>query len=131
MYDFINRIFLFQGKEKISKSLQYDKQIELLLHYINQNLSADLSNEVLAEKFFISKYHLMHKFKKETGYTLHNYIEQKRLLFAANAIIEGMPVLEAAKACGFSDYSTFLRAFRRKYNMTPTEYASQEPVTLF
>lgn len=127
----INRIFLFQGKEKISKSLQFDKQIEQLLQYINQNLSADLSNEILAEKFYISKYHLMHKFKKETGYTLHNYIEQKRLLSAANAILEGTPVLEAAKESGFIDYSTFLRAFRKKYNMTPTEYGQNKPSSLF
>lgn len=119
---YINRIFLRQKTIKDSANLRYDKQIEEILRYINQNLTGNLSNERLAEQFYLSKYHLMHKFKKETGYTLHNYIEQKRLSSASDAIRKGTPVMKAAKDSGFMDYSTFLRAFRKKYGMSPKDY---------
>ena len=123
---YINRIFLCQKTIKDSANLRYDKQIEEILRYINQNLTGNLSNERLAEQFYLSKYHLMHKFKKETGYTLHNYIEQKRLSSASDAIRKGTPVMKAAKDSGFMDYSTFLRAFRKKYGMSPKDYYLRE-----
>lgn len=119
----INRISRQQKLLPDSTSIKYDKQIENIIHYINHNLNEDLSNDKLAEKFFLSRYHLMHKFKKETGYTLHNYIEQKRLAHASACIKEGIPVMKAAKDSGFMDYSTFLRAFRKKYGISPKEYA--------
>lgn len=130
LFIYINRIFLSQDSAKDSDSLQYDKQIEEILRYINQNLCSDLSNEFLAKKFYLSKYHLMHKFKKETGYTLHNYVEQKRLVHAAAAIKKGIPVMKAAQESGFLDYSTFLRAFRKKYGIAPKNYAVLDQSTL-
>ena len=54
----------------------------MLLRYINHNLTEDLSIETLARKYYLSKYHMMRKFKEETGYTIHNYIISKRLLLA-------------------------------------------------
>ncbi len=120
---YVNRISLQQTSMKDASACKYDKQIEEIMQFINHNLTADLSNGHLAEKFFLSPYHLMHKFKKETGYTLHNYIEQKRLAHASADIRKGIPVMKAAKDSGFMDYSTFLRAFRKKYGMSPKEYA--------
>ncbi len=119
---YINRITLSQ-RSVHSSSFAYDKQIEEIMQFINHNLSADLSNDALADRFYLSRYHLMHKFKKETGYTLHNYIEQKRLANASAQIKKGIPVMKAAKDSGFLDYSTFLRAFRKKYGISPKEYA--------
>ena len=63
----------------------------------------------------------MRKFKEETGYTLHNYIVSKRLLMARNLISEGMPVVKAAHESGFTEYSTFSRAYRRQFGQTPSE----------
>ena len=102
-------------------SLKYDKQIEEILKYINNNLSEDLSILILSDKFFISKYYLMHKFKKETGYTLHNYVLQKRLLMAKELIKSGESVTKASLQCGFKDYSSFLRSFKKMFNTTPRD----------
>lgn len=118
----INRISQNYDCGEDTSSFKYDRQIEEVLKYINNNLIEDLSNDALADRFFLSKYHLMHKFKKETGYTLHSYIEQKRLVHASANIQKGIPVMKAALECGFLDYSTFLRAFRKKYGSSPREY---------
>lgn len=118
---YLNRVFSPEQYQDDRSASRYDKQIADILKYINLHLDADLSNETLAEKFFLSKYYLMHKFKEETGYTLHNYIQQKRLICAADMIKGGSPILKASSLCGFSDYSTFLRAFRKMYGMSPKD----------
>lgn len=118
---YLNRIYLEDMFISDESALKYDKQIEEILKYINTNISKDLSIEFLAKEFFISKYYLMHKFKKETGYTLHNYILQKRLLIAKDLIENGEAVLKAATKCGFNDYSSFLRSFKKLFNKSPRE----------
>ena len=62
------------------------------------------------------------RFKEVTGYTLHQYISQKRLVWAGELIRSGMPVMKAAEQAGFSEYSTFLRAFRGTFHMSPREF---------
>ena len=121
---YLNRIFLEKQYIFDKKSYTFDSQIANILQYINHNLKADLSVEALAAKYYVSKYHLMRKFKEETGYTLHNYIVNKRLLMARTLISEGMPVLKAAQESGFAEYSTFSRAYRRQFKTSPSEKVS-------
>lgn len=121
---YLNRIFLEKQYIFDKKSYTFDSQIANILQYINHNLKADLSVEALAAKYYVSKYHLMRKFKEETGYTLHNYIVNKRLLMARTLISEGMPVIKAAQESGFAEYSTFSRAYRRQFKTSPSEKVS-------
>jgi len=110
---YINQIFLGMQYGRDTITLKYDARIEEVLKFINDNLSHELTVDFIAEKFFLSKYHLMHKFKEETGYTLHHYILQKRLLLAKEYLAQGMPITKAALASGFTDYSTYHRAMKR------------------
>lgn len=118
---YLNRIFLGSLYLTSDDSLKYDKQIEKILNYINENVTNELSIEDLSEKFYISKYYLMHKFKKETGFTLHNYILQKRLMLSYRLIQEGLPILKACEQSGFKDYSSYLRAFKKLFGKTPSD----------
>ena len=98
-----------------------DDKIRSVLSFINENLSLDLSIDLLAEKAFLSRYHFMRLFKEKTGSTAHAYIRQKRLLYAARLIREGMPANHAALECGFHDYSVFHRAFRECFGVRPAD----------
>ena len=117
---YLNRIFLEKQYIYDKKSYSYDSQIASLLQYINHNLQADLSVEKLAARYYVSKYHLMRKFKEETGYTIHNYIISKRLLTARSLISQGVPVMKAAMQSGFRDYTTFVRAYKKQFGASPT-----------
>ena len=117
---YINRIFLRTSSSPDKKTYSSDTQVEQLLKYINRNLSENLSIDQLANRFFFSKYHMMRKFKNETGYTIHNYITSKRLLMARSLISQGMPVLKAAQASGFHDYTTFVRAYKKQFGKAPS-----------
>ncbi len=103
-------------------SYRVDPKIEELLRYIAGNLAGDLSVGALAKRFYLSRYYLMHRFKAVTGYTLLQYVNQKRLLRAGELIREGTPVMKAAEQAGFSEYSTFLRAFRGAFHTNPREF---------
>ena len=85
------------------------------------NLEKDLSLESIARQFYMSKSYLMHKFKEMTGYSAHKYIQQKRLIQAAELIRDGVPVVEAGQRCGYGDYSAFLRAFKKLYGVNPSD----------
>lgn len=117
---YINRIFLRTSSSPDKKTYSSDTQVEQLLKYINRNLSENLSIDQLANRFFFSKYHMMRKFKNETGYTIHNYITSKRLLMARSLICQGMPVMKAAQASGFHDYTTFVRAYKKQFGKAPS-----------
>ena len=117
---YINRIFLRTSSSPDKKTYSSDTQVEQLLKYINRNLSENLSIDQLANRFFFSKYHMMRKFKNETGYTIHNYITSKRLLMARSLISQGMPVMKAAQARGFHDYTTFVRAYKKQFGKAPS-----------
>ena len=118
---YLNRIFLEKQYIFDKKSYTFDSQIACILQYINHNLKEDLSVETLSARYYVSKYHLMRKFKQETGYTLHNYIVNKRLLMARTLISNGMPVTKASQESGFAEYSTFSRAYRKQFKTTPSE----------
>ena len=98
-----------------------DDKIRKVLSYINENFTQPLTVDMLAEQLFLSRYHFMRLFKSQTGSTVHAYIRQKRLLYAARLIRAGTPVIRAAEEAGFSDYSTFHRAFRETFGTAPGE----------
>ncbi len=119
---YLNRIHLNNNYIYDQSALDYDNQIVEILNYIKSNLASDLSVDNIASKFYVSKHYLMHKFKLKTGYTLHTYILNKRLFKAIDLIKSGTPITEAASLCGFNDYSTFLRAFRKTFHNSPRDF---------
>lgn len=118
---YINRIFLEKSYIHDHHSYTYDSQIETLVRYINEHLDSDLSLQTLAQKYYLSKYHMMRKFKEETGYTMHSYINSKRLLLARSLIEDGLPVMKAARQSGFHDYTTFVKAYKKQFGSAPTK----------
>lgn len=91
-----------------------------ILRYIDAHLSEELDAQAIAEAFFISKYHMMRQFRRETGTTVHLYITQKRLVRAKELMDGGMRATEACYQCGFHSYSSFTRAYNRHAGTTPT-----------
>ena len=111
-----------QAKESHRESYRLDPKMDEILQYIATHLGEELSVDGLAGRFYLSRYYLMHRFKAVTGYSLHQYITQKRLLLAGELLRQGTPVMKAAEQAGFRDYSTFLRAFQATFRMSPRQF---------
>lgn len=119
---YLNRMLL--GTKNVGNlgEVGNDERIDEILDYINVNLNGDLSIDKLSAMFFVSKYYLMHRFKAQTGYTIHNYILRKRLILANSMIKDGRTAAEACMECGFGDYSSFVRAFKNVFGMSPKKH---------
>lgn len=120
---YLNRFFLGQNVNAREEDIEFDESIENILEYINENLNGNLSIENISSKFYISKYYLMHKFKTQTGYTIHSYIQQKRMILAKSLIKKGKQMSDIAIECGFGDYSSFVRAFKKAFGLSPKNYS--------
>ena len=118
----INRLFLGMNIDKNIDDIKYDPRIEDILSFINSNLDKDLSIGMLSKEFYLNKYYLMHLFKEETGYTLYSYIQKKRVIRASDLIKSGRQAGEVCSLCGFGDYSSFVRGFKKEFGLSPKQY---------
>lgn len=92
-----------------------------LLSYVNDNIFSDISLSDLSERFYLSKTHLNRRFKLMTGSTLYNYVKIKRLIAAREEIRRGASATDAAKSCGYNDYSAFYRAYTARFGISPNK----------
>ena len=97
-----------------------DRKVVALLQYLNLHLTEELSIDQLAERFYISKYHMMRRFRQETGYSIHGYLTEKRLLLAQRLLAQGASPSAAGEQAGYQDYSTFSRAYKKQFGHGPS-----------
>ncbi|MFA9463552.1 MAG: AraC family transcriptional regulator [Velocimicrobium sp.] len=116
----LNRNMIHKEYSTVSYHSSNNK-VHQIIAYINEHIKEDLTVDFLSSHFYVSKYHLMRTFKAETGYSLHHYITNKRLLLACDLLSHDFSIGEVCFQCGFKDYSTFFRAFKKKYNCTPSQ----------
>lgn len=118
----LNRLALHAGSrtegEQDAPSL-----VASLLDYINEHYSENLSLEGLAKRFFISKYHLSHEFSRAIGTGVYRYIMLRRLTAAKQLLSEGETPGEVYIRCGFKDYTSFFRAFKAEYGISPKAFS--------
>ena len=99
--------------------------VSQVLEYVSTHYSEELSLESLAQRFFVSKYHLSHEFSRAVGVGVYRYIMLKRLQMAKQMLAGGMAPGEVCTACGFRDYTNFFRAFRAEYGVSPREFTAE------
>ncbi len=90
-----------------------------IIRYVSDHLLEPLSLESLSDRFYISKYTLLHDFKSYANISVHQYILYKRVLHAQELMRNGIPPGSAARQSGFNDYAGFYRAFVRYSTVPP------------
>ena len=101
----------------------YAPVIREIISYIDFCYMEDLSLNLFAEKFNMTKTYLSALFKKETGDTLTAYIHTDRMRRAITLInSSSSPVAYIASACGYNDINYFIRIFKRTYGLSPKQY---------
>ena len=120
----ITRSTIHKEVQKPAPLLPKSKRMQDILHYLDNHLTEELNIDTLAEKFYISRFHMMRRFREETGTTIHSYISDHRLLLARDLISQGDPATEVCFKCGFGSYSSFSRAYSKFFGVTPTGRSS-------
>ncbi len=123
--DYIEALFLKMIRKLSSADHQeyYDKSdvMRQMLEYIQNNFSADLTLETLAEKCFYSPAYFSRVFKEKFGMGFKSYTQQLRTKKAVELLqTTNMPIKTIISYCGFHDKNSFYRATQKFYGATPT-----------
>ena len=114
----INAAFEKKSQEKfINEKRNVGDEI---INYINENLFTDLSLTNISELFHISPSQINRIFRKLTGTSVYNYIVSKRLIVVQERIAKGENATSASQSCGFGDYSSFYRLYKKHFGTAPT-----------
>lgn len=116
----INRI-IYEIKHFEKHSLP-ENTFSNIINYIHTHLSDELTLSTLSKKFFVSSGYISRIFREYMGITAHQYIMSLRLEGCRKAIQAGTPITTAVEMYGFHDYSSFYRAFKGTFEVSPREY---------
>jgi AraC family transcriptional regulator len=97
--------------------------------YIENNLSEKLMLNDIAEKAYFSPFHFHRIFSLVVGETVHNFIVRKRIEKAAGFLLhqKETPITEVSEILGFTSLSSFSRAFKKFYGISPIEFKELSP----
>lgn len=99
--------------------------IPQVIRYLTEHFREPLRLDDLAARFFISKSYLNRHFKAYANATVYAYLMALRITHARRMLREGATAAEAGRECGFSDYSTFYKAFKAQTGITPQEFKAR------
>ena len=93
-----------------------------VLGYIENHLGDRITLEDTAKHFYVSVSTITQLFRQKMGTSFYHCVTQRRLIAAKALISEGKILEEVSHAVGFTDYSSFYRAFKKEYGITPRQY---------
>jgi len=102
--------------------MDYLKQVQKSIDYIEANLDFDLSLKQVAQQACISQWHFQRIFKALTNETLKTYIRSRRLANSLSKLFNSdQKIIEIAITAGFESQESFTRAFKKAFDMTPNQ----------
>lgn len=98
--------------------------LDEVVNYIEANLSEKIVLAEVAKRFWVSESTISQTFRQKMDVSFHHFVTQRRLIAAKSMILEGQPMDKVSERVGFADYSTFYRAFKHEYGISPRQYRS-------
>lgn len=100
--------------------------IDSLLTWIESNLSQNLHLDEVARRAGYSRWHLQRLFRQHTGFSLAEYIRQRRLTESALLLLNSnQAILQVAMNYGFETQQAYTRTFKNYFRMTPGQLRRQ------
>lgn len=125
-YNFFKLLGLLEKADTPSpNSNSYLEDVPFVLDYISRNLSENFTVNEIAKKANVSVNTLERHFTEALNTTPRNYIKKKRLANVLRLLSLGHTVTDACSKSGISDYSGFIRDFKKIYGITPLKYQKQ------
>ena len=108
---------------EISSRSRSVEKVKLILSYISENYSENISVQDAADVCFYSKSHFMKFFKSAIGESFTSYLSGYRLKIASQLLVSTSDsVLDIAYKTGFDNLSYFNRLFKARFGVTPLQY---------
>lgn len=124
-FGYLNVLCLRREYGFSQENMVFHPMVEQVADYIERHIREGITVEELARQVHMSKYHFLRKFKEQTGVTVHHFVLNKRLIRAGEELQRGKSLTEAWQNSGFTDYSSFLRNFKKAFGVSPGKYRGQ------
>ena len=90
-----------------------------ILQYIDEHLDEALDAKSIANRFFVSTSWVFHIFKKHLQIGYKQYVNHRKMLHAQQLVQSGTPPTQVVLLCGFEEYTTFYRQYKRHFGISP------------
>lgn len=117
---YISRLFYYRNASVAE--MESENLFDETLRYIDEHLEQKLTLESVAQNMCVSKSTISHLFQKQLGVSFYRTVIQRRLIVSRNRIVSGVPLSQVWESCGFADYSSFYRHFKKEYGISPREF---------
>lgn len=122
MHFWINNLLQMISAD-ISPEIQKGTPIDLAIQYIMDHVGEEITLDTLSELTSFNKYYLSHLFKKQTGYTIAEFILSTRLQKAEQLLLHSdRSVEDIAYEVGYSHASSFINIFTSRVGFSPKQY---------
>jgi AraC-like DNA-binding protein len=116
---------------QITQEKLYSNHVEQMLEWIEKNYRKPISIEKIAESAHLSVYYASHLFSSETGYTLNQYIMNRRLRESRLLLMSTeLSTFSIARQIGFKSSAYFCKCFKNKLGVSPQMYRIQTEYSL-
>lgn len=114
---------LFTSQKAVSRGgATMDPRIYTIRRYLDQHYQEKFNLEALSQTHLMDKYYLSHLFKEETGFTLLEYVQSKRIMMAKTLLKSPANIGQISRQCGYDDYTNFYKTFKKLIKMSPKDY---------
>jgi AraC-like DNA-binding protein len=116
------------GKDMSAKPLKAEKPelLDQVMAYVEQHLSEKITLSDIAHHFFVSESTITQTFRRKIGVSFYRCVTQRRLIAAKTLIERGILMDSVAEQVGFTDYSSFFRAFKQEFGISPRQYRKMQ-----
>lgn len=115
-----------KSEEEFKDPVLYRERIEQLKKYITAHVEERLDLNEISGRFYMNRYYLSHYFKKETGFTLTQYVANQKIIAAKALLKKGHSVTDVALRLSYNSDSHFIAVFKKMTGITPKKYAQSK-----
>lgn len=116
----ISNLQVFISQKQDNQNVELINQIK---SYIQEHYTEPLTLDIISDEFHISRSYFSKLFKDQMNTTFLNYLNEIRIEKASALLIESKDnIVDIAEKTGYLNKQNIIRAFKKYYNMTPTEY---------
>ena len=115
-----------QDRSAAPMTAEKPELLNQVLAYVEEHLAEKITLAEIAKLFWVSQSTITQTFRNKLGVSFYRCVTQRRLIAAKNLINDGLPMETVGQKVGFSDYSSFYRAFKQEFGISPRQFRKKQ-----